>query len=82
MKIIPLDTICRYITTIKEMALNTVRINKPNFPFQFHPLYFLSYILVVTGVIVFVIKPTPIASTSRGYYRLVYKEFLFVDFIA
>ncbi|XP_042860332.1 solute carrier family 35 member F1-like isoform X2 [Penaeus japonicus] len=39
------------------------------FKFKFHPLYFLSYILVVTGVIVFVIKPTPIASTSRGYYR-------------
>ncbi|KAK4295535.1 hypothetical protein Pmani_031909 [Petrolisthes manimaculis] len=35
----------------------------------FHPLYFLSYLLVVTGVIVFVIKPTPITSTSRGYYR-------------
>ncbi|XP_064082131.1 solute carrier family 35 member F2-like isoform X3 [Macrobrachium nipponense] len=39
------------------------------FKFKFHPLYFLSYILVVTGVIVFVIKPTPIASTNRGYYR-------------
>ncbi|XP_050690635.1 solute carrier family 35 member F2-like isoform X2 [Eriocheir sinensis] len=39
------------------------------FRFKFHPLYFLSYILVVTGVIVFVIKPTPIASTNRGYYR-------------
>ncbi|KAB7498696.1 hypothetical protein Anas_00949 [Armadillidium nasatum] len=37
--------------------------------FQFHPLYFLSYILVVTGVIVFVIKPTPISSSNRGYYR-------------
>ncbi|CAL4100063.1 unnamed protein product, partial [Meganyctiphanes norvegica] len=35
---------------------------------QFHPLYFLSYILVVTGVIVFVIKPTPITSANRGYY--------------
>lgn len=34
-------------------------------------MYFLSYLLVVTGVIVFVIKPTPITSTSRGYYRCV-----------
>ncbi|KAL7646601.1 UNVERIFIED_CONTAM: hypothetical protein RMT77_001852 [Armadillidium vulgare] len=39
------------------------------FRFKFHPLYFLSYILVVTGVIVFVIKPTPISSSNRGYYR-------------
>ncbi|XP_018026245.1 solute carrier family 35 member F2 isoform X2 [Hyalella azteca] len=35
---------------------------------QFHPLYFLSYLLVVTGVVVFVIKPTPINTSGSGYY--------------
>ncbi|CAL4125532.1 unnamed protein product, partial [Meganyctiphanes norvegica] len=39
------------------------------FKFKFQVLYFLSFVLVVLGVIVFVTKPTPIGSATRASYR-------------
>lgn len=37
------------------------------FGYQFHILYFVSFFLVITGVIMYSIKPTPIARQSGNY---------------